>query len=205
MKKTDIKVLIASMRILSRDIQSQDGVANMAIAEAADRLDEFNDQLADQADLIRKLNEDISTLQSVVDAGTARVEAAEKQLMSLWDTGCDIQSEHGEVRLHVKGTSREDGERQALEVRGLTDYIKDMESKLAGHKAANAILEDEVEKLTKEVATLKAALISADEWIQQLEGHLQDEVDIGGFVGAAAQILLNEKPTQVAKEPIEGA
>ena len=33
--------LIAAMRILAADIQSDDGVANLAIAEAADRMEEL--------------------------------------------------------------------------------------------------------------------------------------------------------------------
>ena len=39
--KTHTKTLIEALRILSRDIQSEDGVANAAIAEAADRLEQF--------------------------------------------------------------------------------------------------------------------------------------------------------------------
>jgi ABC-type transporter Mla subunit MlaD len=39
-KRTDTATLIQAMRILARDIQSDDGVANAAIAEAADRLEE---------------------------------------------------------------------------------------------------------------------------------------------------------------------
>lgn len=41
MKRTDDKTLIAAMRILARDIESGDGVANAAIAEAATRLEEL--------------------------------------------------------------------------------------------------------------------------------------------------------------------
>lgn len=41
MKKTDDKTLIAALRILARDIESADGVANAAISEAADRLEEL--------------------------------------------------------------------------------------------------------------------------------------------------------------------
>lgn len=41
MKRTDIRTLIDSMRLLARDIQSEDGVANMAIREAADRMDDM--------------------------------------------------------------------------------------------------------------------------------------------------------------------
>ena len=40
MKRTDIKILIEAMHILSEGIQSEDGEANAAIAEAADRLQE---------------------------------------------------------------------------------------------------------------------------------------------------------------------
>jgi hypothetical protein len=64
MKKTNIKILIESMRILSREIYCEDGVATAAIAEAAERLDELNDQVADQSDLIRKLKLDIEELEA---------------------------------------------------------------------------------------------------------------------------------------------
>ena len=38
--KSSTETLIGAMRILARDIQSGDGVANLAILEAADRLEE---------------------------------------------------------------------------------------------------------------------------------------------------------------------
>ena len=37
--RTSTETLIAAMRILSQDIQSDDGIANAAIAEAAQRLE----------------------------------------------------------------------------------------------------------------------------------------------------------------------
>ena len=40
--RTDTETLIAALRILSRDIESGDGVANAAIAEGADRIEELN-------------------------------------------------------------------------------------------------------------------------------------------------------------------
>jgi hypothetical protein len=40
--RTDTQTLIAAMRHLAATIQSDDGVANAAIAEAADRLDEMH-------------------------------------------------------------------------------------------------------------------------------------------------------------------
>lgn len=43
--RTETTVLIDAMRILAQDIQSEDGVANAAIAEAADRLEELNAEL----------------------------------------------------------------------------------------------------------------------------------------------------------------
>ena len=45
MKQTDTPTLIKAMRIIARDIQSGDGVANAAIAEAADRLEDLSNQL----------------------------------------------------------------------------------------------------------------------------------------------------------------
>lgn len=41
MKRTETQTLIAALRILARDIQSDDGVANGVIGEAADRLEEL--------------------------------------------------------------------------------------------------------------------------------------------------------------------
>lgn len=40
--QTSTKTLVSALRILAQDIQSDDGVANAVIAEAADRL-EFQD------------------------------------------------------------------------------------------------------------------------------------------------------------------
>jgi len=54
--KTSIKTLIDAMRKLAKDIDSADGLANMAIAEAADRLDELdNDLMACKAELAQTL------------------------------------------------------------------------------------------------------------------------------------------------------
>lgn len=41
MKRTDDKTLIAALRALARDIRSADGVANAAISEAADRMEDL--------------------------------------------------------------------------------------------------------------------------------------------------------------------
>ena len=43
--RSSTETLIAAMRILSRDIRSTDGVANLAIREAADRLEELRNVL----------------------------------------------------------------------------------------------------------------------------------------------------------------
>lgn len=41
MKKSSTETIIASMRILARDIYDRSGLTNAAIAEAADRLEEL--------------------------------------------------------------------------------------------------------------------------------------------------------------------
>ena len=45
--KTKTKTLIKALRILSRDIESDDGVANACVAEAADRLEELESKIDD--------------------------------------------------------------------------------------------------------------------------------------------------------------
>ncbi len=39
--KTETDVLIEALRVLSREIESEDGVANLCLAEAADRMEEL--------------------------------------------------------------------------------------------------------------------------------------------------------------------
>jgi len=45
MRKTELKVLVSALRILVKDIQSDDGVTNMCIAEAADSIEELDQAL----------------------------------------------------------------------------------------------------------------------------------------------------------------
>ena len=53
--KSDTKTIIGAMRILSREIYCEDGVATAAIAEAADRLEELEAQLKEAQDYADKL------------------------------------------------------------------------------------------------------------------------------------------------------
>lgn len=43
--RSSTETIISALRVLARDIQSDDGVANAAIAEAADRMEEMQRQL----------------------------------------------------------------------------------------------------------------------------------------------------------------
>ena len=45
MMRTDTKILIASLKQLARDIQSDDGVANACIFEGALRLEEVQEKI----------------------------------------------------------------------------------------------------------------------------------------------------------------
>jgi hypothetical protein len=55
--KTNTDTLIKALRILAKDIQSDDGVANATIAEAADRLYELRRHTLDQGLTIATLEE----------------------------------------------------------------------------------------------------------------------------------------------------
>ena len=53
--KTDTNTLIDALRILARDIHSEDGIANAAIAEAVDRLAKQQRRIRNQRREIEKL------------------------------------------------------------------------------------------------------------------------------------------------------
>jgi hypothetical protein len=60
--RTDTPTLIKAMRILAQDIQSGDGVANAAIAEAADRLEEMERYIfLNETFTYHKVDDDIPT------------------------------------------------------------------------------------------------------------------------------------------------
>lgn len=47
MKKNNSKTLIKALRILSEDVQSDDGVANACIVEAANRIEELEAKITE--------------------------------------------------------------------------------------------------------------------------------------------------------------
>ena len=61
---TSTETLVSAMRALANDIQSEDGVANAAIHEAAQRLEE-------QQDRIKRLEEDSQRLNWLLNRGLA--------------------------------------------------------------------------------------------------------------------------------------
>ena len=52
--RTETETIIEALRILTGDIFSEDGIANLAIAEAADRMEELCDELLFQKRLAEK-------------------------------------------------------------------------------------------------------------------------------------------------------
>lgn len=68
------ETIIEAMRILARDIESDDAVANMAIAEAADRLEELQaevERLRAERDQLK------AALHVITEAGNEQAFAAE--------------------------------------------------------------------------------------------------------------------------------
>lgn len=45
MKKYTIETIISALRVLARDIESEDGMANLCLYEAADKLESVSEQL----------------------------------------------------------------------------------------------------------------------------------------------------------------
>jgi hypothetical protein len=65
-RKSSTETLVAAMRVLARDIQSGDGVANAAIAEAADRLEELEKQAAIGRRAVEMLADTAEKVESLV-------------------------------------------------------------------------------------------------------------------------------------------
>jgi hypothetical protein len=69
-QRSSTETLIKALRILSRDIESEDGVANTAISEAADRLEELHNSMqASDAVRTESLNEYHPAIVSACNAG----------------------------------------------------------------------------------------------------------------------------------------
>lgn len=52
MRVTDTKTLASAMRVLSAEVDSEDGIANAAIAEAAQRIDDMAALAAEMAGML---------------------------------------------------------------------------------------------------------------------------------------------------------
>jgi hypothetical protein len=52
--KTDNKTLVEALRILAKDIESDDGVANACIEEAANRIEELSNWKSQQLEVLKK-------------------------------------------------------------------------------------------------------------------------------------------------------
>ena len=79
--RTRTPILIAAMRLLAQEIQSEDGVANAAIAEAADRLEELAHIADGNSKLIaaqRALGESLRSqlIQTLIDSQTKALSIA---------------------------------------------------------------------------------------------------------------------------------
>ena len=81
-RKTDTKTLLKAMRILARDIQSDDGVANGAISEAADRMEELQAQHRKDDDAYVKLWQMYGDLEAERDRLRAAVKTALMHMIS---------------------------------------------------------------------------------------------------------------------------
>jgi len=58
--KSSTATLIKALEILSKEIESQDGVANAALAEAADRLKELNSRAIELTNIILDIKEQLN-------------------------------------------------------------------------------------------------------------------------------------------------
>jgi predicted nucleic acid-binding Zn-ribbon protein len=93
MHKTNTVKLIAALRILARDIESDDGVANMAIAEAADRMEEMQTM--------------IDGLSGTIDSQKQTFDALHKKLEAAVTDAEDAQWKAAKLEAHARALQEE--------------------------------------------------------------------------------------------------
>ena len=84
--KTSTPILIGAMRILARDIQTDDGVANAAISEAADRLQELHDTeclYAHRKAAFDEMERGVTGLQRMCDNAKGGLKKSQKYISEL--------------------------------------------------------------------------------------------------------------------------
>ena len=159
--KTDTHTLAAALDALARDIQSEDGVANAAIAEAAQRLREIE---ADR-DWLAKENTDLREMPAQlldVDAICAERDRLRSDLAATAARLGDAEQERDRLRDRINGALREKtmldlrlGERMALR--------RELEEALGmepGRPASDELLKEGVGRI-RALREDKARLIAA--------------------------------------------
>lgn len=102
--RSSTETLVAAMRILARDIQSGDGVANAAISEAADRLEELQASIAELDGRINTLLEQRNKLgQDVQNAAITGVVPENHAIGAQLGLVANLRAMVGE---HEQGNSR---------------------------------------------------------------------------------------------------
>ena len=67
MKPSSTESCVKALRVLSQDIQSEDGVANAALAECADRIEKLAELVVSQQERIKRLEQDIKNTEINTD------------------------------------------------------------------------------------------------------------------------------------------
>ena len=102
-RKSSTETLVAAMRILARDIQSGDGVANAAIAEAADRLEELHADHLRDATKMAEQQARIAELEQQAAIGRRAVDAWDALAALVGEIDGLIDESGGVYGLHLNG------------------------------------------------------------------------------------------------------
>lgn len=103
-RKSSTETLIAAMRILARDIQSGDGVANAAIAEAADRLEELHaDHFRDAKKMVEQQARIAELEQAAPEPDTVAADAWDALAALVGEIDDLIDESGGVYGLHLNG------------------------------------------------------------------------------------------------------
>lgn len=154
--KTSTPTLVSALRILAGEIQSADGVANMAIAEGADRIEELVCEIERWRTATAKLRDAAEEASRVANEQAARAAAIEKDL------------ERSNTSLIASNTTLR------MERNKARESLKLREADVARQWTVNAELKAELAELREKLEMQTTRCIDREERLEQAEACILD-------------------------------
>ena len=211
-RKTSTPTLVSALRILAGEIESPDGVANMAIGEGADRINELAAELARVTAERDQFAECVNKSESVAERGNLvgeiqRMEAEIKRLEHEND-GLERRRQYetdlvcaAVIESNARGVSFGSAELCARvdEIRALRARVAELEEKAERYRLTTLRQDARVAELD---AALREMVDAQDATVEQFTATEIDRLEKA--MRSSREILARAKPADLAQEACGG-